>query len=647
MIPELGAFSLIFAACMAMMTILFGFKAVNTQNLNHLQIAKRAVWVQAGFIYLSFFCLVESFISNNFTVTYVANHSNSLLPLFYRIGATWGGHEGSLLLWMILLITMNLLFCWQARSLPNEITARVLVILSFISLSFLLFTILTSNPFARELVNIPANGRDLNPLLQDPGLILHPPMLYLGYVGFALTYAIACAALWRGCFDSQWAKIMEPWALSAWCCLTLGITMGSLWAYRELGWGGWWFWDPVENASFIPWLIGTALIHSLRVVVSRGLFKSWALLLAILAFSFSLLGTFLVRSGVLTTVHAFANDPSRGAYLLIFLVVVIGGALTLYALRASTLSQTREFSWASREFLLLINNALLVTAALTILMGTLYPLILDTLGLDKISVGASYFNTVFIPIIITLLIFAGIGPMMYWKNTKYQRINARLLWGLTITAIFMFFIWYSLKSLNDILAILGIACVLWILVTLFINTKERWQKLAKHKRLSSLFLVITPMTIAHIGLAFCVFGITISSVYSLEQQVRMQPGDKYQLGSYSFYFHHLQNISGANYHSTAAYFTVTHPHEINPVHLIAEKRNYFIWQTTMTDAAIDAGLLRDIYIALGEPLDNQQTWSVRLYVKPFVRWIWFGGLTMLFGGLLALFTRIRLQRPIG
>jgi cytochrome c-type biogenesis protein CcmF len=567
----------------------------------------------------------------------VAQNSNIDLPYYYKFSAVWGAHEGSLLLWTLILAGWAAAVAIYSRRLPLVFSARVLSVMGAISVGFALFMLLTSNPFERILPLAPVQGGDLNPLLQDIGLIIHPPLLYMGYVGFAVPFAFAIAALIGGQFDSAWARWSRPWINMAWMFLTLGITLGSWWAYYELGWGGWWFWDPVENASFMPWLVGTALMHSISATEKRGVFRSWTLLLAIFAFSLSLLGTFLVRSGVLTSVHAFAADPERGVFILAFLAIVVGGSLLLYALRGPALEKVAAYSGWSREVMLLINNILLVSSMVMILIGTLYPLVADVLDLGKISVGPPYFNFFFVPLMTGLVVAVGIGLFTRWRKTDHGRLQQQIKSPLVISSlcglVAPLLPWaMGVKDWSySFAASLTVALTVWVLVLISIDLKE---KLAgRLSRVTKLSASYWGMQIAHAGLAICVLGVGLSSVYDQTKELRMQPGDSAQVANYRFEFVGIEQIKGPNYLAYRGDIQVTNNQR--PVaHLFPEKRNYNSGGQVMTEAAIDPSLLRDIYVSLGEPLKDG-AWAVSLQVKPFVRCIWLGGLMIALGGLLA------------
>ena len=633
MIPELGQFALIMALVMALiqssLPVIGAAKGIDSW----VALAKPATQLQLFFLVVSFCALAYSFIVHDFSVVYVANNSNTALPLVYRISAVWGAHEGSLLLWALTLAIWAGAVAVFSRSIPKDMLARVLGVMGMISVGFLLFMLLTSNPFDR-LVVAPVEGRDLNPLLQDFGLIIHPPMLYMGYVGFSVAFAFAIAALLGGKLDAAWARWSRPWTNIAWLFLTLGISLGSWWAYYELGWGGWWFWDPVENASFMPWLVGTALMHSLAVTEKRGTFKAWTVLLAIFAFSLSLLGTFLVRSGVLTSVHAFATDPARGVFILFFLVVVIGGSLALYAWRAPSIRSSTTFELFSRETALLVNNVILVVVAASILLGTLYPLLLDALGVGKISVGPPYFESVFVPLTIPLAFLMGVGALMRWKQDKPQRLIKALgiLFVISIVVGGLLPLMFGDYRFG---AAIGLMLATWITLTTLQGIRLRLaNKDYSLKSFISIPRSFYGMSIAHIGIAIFIVGITLTSIYSEEKDVRMVPGEKFILNGYSFEFKGVNSIPGPNYLAQKGHLTVSKDNQLVAT-MYPEKRVYRVQRNPMTEAAIDAGITRDLFIALGEPRGADGAWSLRLYVKPFIRWIWLGTIVMALGGLLA------------
>jgi len=637
MFPEIGHFALILALCMALFQATLPLWGAATNNHQLMAVAKSAAQGQFVFMTISFAALTYAFIVHDFSVAYVANNSNSALPLIYRVSAVWGAHEGSLLLWGYILVIWTNAVLIFSKDLPREMVARVIAVLGLISIGFLLFMLFTSNPFER-MIPAPMDGRDLNPLLQDPGLAIHPPMLYLGYVGFAVPFAFAIAAMMGGRLDAAWAKWSRPWTNIAWVFLTLGITLGSWWAYYELGWGGWWFWDPVENASFMPWLIGTALIHSLAATEKRNTFKAWTVLLAIIAFSLSLLGTFLVRSGVLTSVHAFATDPTRGVFILIFLVLVVGGSLALYAMRAPKIKSTGEFQLFSRETTLLMNNVLLVVACASILLGTLYPLLLDALGLGKISVGPPYFNSVFVPLTAPLAALLGVGVFLRWKKDDPKRVFDKLKTVAGVSLVTGALLSLLLPEFK-IAAMIGLMLAVWVVLS---SSYHFYTRLNKNKSLLTALKEIPNgfygMTVAHIGVAVFIVGITLTSLYSQEKDVRLEPGQKYQLADYEFEFKGVVQNQGANYTASEGLVVVTRGGEIIQ-EMKPQKRIYRVQKMPMTEAAIDAGVSRDLFVALGEPLDAKGAWSVRLYVKPFIRWIWIGAVIMSLGGLLAVADR--------
>ncbi len=642
MVAELGQFALILALCMAIFQAFFPIAGAASGKTRWMAMARPAARGQFLFLLISYLCLTYAFIVNDFSVAYVAHNSNSLLPLQYRISAVWGSHEGSLLLWVLILGTWTLAVTIFSRHLPQAMLARVLGVMGLVSIGFLLFTLLTSNPFER-LIPAAAEGRDLNPLLQDFGLIIHPPMLYMGYVGFSVAFAFAIAALLGGQLDSAWARWSRPWTTMAWAFLTVGIALGSWWAYYELGWGGWWFWDPVENASFMPWLVGTALIHSLAVTEKRGAFKSWTVMLAILAFSLSLLGTFLVRSGVLTSVHAFATDPARGVFILIFLGIVVGGSLLLYALRAGSIHSVGKFSLLSRETLLLINNVIFVVACATVLFGTLYPLAIDAFLNEKLSVGPPYFQTVFVPLMLPILFLSAIGPMARWKQHKLSRLANDLKIIFVLSIVVGISAYYILGDISWPVAMM-IALFSWMVSSAFLNLYKHVQN--KPNKLVALVRVprsFYGMFLAHIGVAVFALGVTFTSSYSIEKDIRMKPGDSLNLGGYDFRFNGVKDVNGPNYRAQEGDISVSR-NDQPYTELKPQKRLYLVQRSPMTEAAIDAGLMRDLFVALGEPLGNGE-WSVRMQYKPLIRWIWLGSLIMAIGGVLALSDkRYRLKR---
>ncbi len=632
MIPEIGQFALIIALSIAVIQTLVPMAGASLGVQRWIALAKPAALGQLLFVGLSYACLTWAFLSHDFSVLYVAKNSNSALPLIYRISGVWGSHEGSLLLWALVLALWTGAVALFTPNVPSAMRARVLAVLGFVSCGFLLFIIITSNPFER-LFPAAAEGSDLNPLLQDIGLAIHPPMLYLGYVGFSVAFAFSIAALISGQVDSAWARWARPWTNIAWLFLTLGIALGSWWAYYELGWGGWWFWDPVENASFMPWLVGTALMHSLAITEKRGTFKAWTALLAIFAFALSLLGTFLVRSGVLTSVHAFASDPERGVFILGFLVLVVGGSLTLYAWRAPLLKSAAQTKLLSRDGALLLNNAFLAVVTSAILLGTLYPIAIDAMG-GKISVGPPYFNLMFISLTAPLGVLMGIGMLIRWKSDSLGRLVSKLKIPALVVLVLALMLSLALPQWMWG-AYLGIAMALWIAVTAAIAIYERFHHRALLSTLRSTPAGFYGMLLGHLGIGVFIIGVTLTSLYTQEKDLRMAPGDTYSVADYEFTFHGVRDFNVDNYVATRGGFTVRSETGDFKVDLFPEKRIYPVQTMPMTEAAIDAGLARDLFIALGEPLDKEGAWAVRIYYKPFIRWIWLGAIIMAVGGLFA------------
>ena len=637
MIPELGQFALILALTLALAQGSLPLIGAARGVSQWMRLARPAAQGQFVFIAIAFGCLTYSFIYNDFSVLYVASNSNSALPLQYRVAGVWGGHEGSLLLWVLMLSGWTMAVTVFSSHLPEGIVARVLGVLGLISVGFLSFMLFTSNPFDR-LLPAAMDGRDLNPLLQDPGMVLHPPMLYMGYVGFSVAFAFAIAALLSGRLDATWARWSRPWTTTAWAFLTVGIALGSWWAYYELGWGGWWFWDPVENASFMPWLMGTALIHSLAVTEKRGSFKSWTVLLAIFTFALSLLGTFLVRSGVLTSVHAFATDPKRGVFILAFLVIVIGGSLILFAWRAHRVGLGGRFEVVSRESFLLTNNVLLVVATASVLLGTLYPLFLDALGLGKLSVGPPYFETVFAPLMAPALFLMGVGPLVRWKQANLPELALRLKWAFGVSVACALLLPFVMGKWTP-LASLGLLLAIWIFAssatTLLARLKQTPGGMGAKLRAQSRSYY--GMLLAHLGVAVFVVGVTMVKTYDAEKDARMALGDSVELGGYIFRFDALNEVKGPNYVATRGTISVTRGDAAVGV-MYPEKRIYNVQKNPMTEAAISSGLTRDLYVSLGEAIDDK-TWVLRVQVKPFVDWIWGGCVLMALGGLLAVFDK--------
>jgi cytochrome c-type biogenesis protein CcmF len=638
MIAELGHFALVLALVIAFLQATLPLYGVYAGIPALQRLARSSALMQALCLLLSFAGLIFAFLQNDFTIDYVARQSNTLLPYYYKISAVWGGHEGSLLLWVLVLSLWGAAVAVFSRSLPREMVARVLAIIGMVGVALMSFVLITSNPFKRILPDFPMDGADLNPLLQDPGLIIHPPILYMGYVGFTVPFAFAMAGLLGGRLDSAWARWSRPWTVAAWCFLTVGIALGSWWAYYELGWGGWWFWDPVENASFMPWLAGTALIHSLAVSEKRGVFKAWTVMLAIIAFALSLLGTFLVRSGVLTSVHAFASDPARGMFVLAILTVVIGGSLLLFALRASHLNSESRYALVSRESFLLVNNLLLITATTVVLLGTLFPLIADAMKLGKISVGAPYFNALFVPLAMLVLVFMGMGSLTNWK--RHDATTFLPLWKIAVVSvacgvIMPLFVWGT----APIKVMLSLSLCTWVVLSI---ARDFWVKTRTAKQgfiagLGRLPRSYYGMQLAHLGLVVTIIGVTLTSTYSVERDVRMGVGDSVNVGPYHFDWQGIKQYQGANYTATKAIINVIHDGQLVTT-LHPEKRLYVVQNRSMTEASIDAGLFRDIYVAMGEPLENDE-WAVRVYYKPFVRWLWFGALMMASGGIIAMTDR--------
>lgn len=636
LIPELGHFALIIALLMAVLQGVMPLAGAAT---------RRPLWMAYGhpmaagqflFIAVAYVCLTASYALDDFSVANVANNSNSLLPWYYKLSAVWGNHEGSVLLWSLMLAGWGYAASRFSGGLPRDMVARVQGVMGLISVGFLLFILLTSNPFERLLPNVPHDGADLNPLLQDIGLIVHPPMLYMGYVGFSVVFAFAIAALLGGRLDAAWTRWARPWTNIAWAFLTVGIALGSWWAYYELGWGGWWFWDPVENASLLPWLTGTALIHSLAVTEKRGSFKSWTVLLAIFTFSLSLLGTFLVRSGVLTSVHAFANDPSRGLFILVLLTITVTLSLLIFALRAPRVSHHASFNWLSRDSLLLINNILLVIMTVTILLGTLYPLILDSLKLGKISVGPPYFNALFVPLTVVMCLFMGLGPVARWKSMPASELR-RKLWLAGVAALVLGMVLPLIYTGKwNLWASLGIVAALWIVLPI---GKDMWDKTrhgaSRLAGLRKLSLAYWGMVLGHVGIAVTIIGVAVVSNYATERTVRMAPGTELDVAGYQFTLTELKSRRGANFMADTAVIQVRNIESGHGFIMRPEKRFYLATGMPMSQVALRPGLFRDLYVAMGEDLEDG-SWAMRIQYKPFVRWLWLGGLLMALGGILAI-----------
>ncbi|HJS21340.1 MAG TPA: heme lyase CcmF/NrfE family subunit [Steroidobacteraceae bacterium] len=636
MIPELGHLALILALCLAIAQAGFGLAGAHWRRADWIAVVRPAVAGQFVFLALAFGCLVTAFLQHDFSVAYVAQNSNSALPAYYRVAAVWGAHEGSLLLWIVVLSIWSLAVAAFSRALPTQFLSRVLGVLGLVSAGFMSFTLATSNPFLR-LQPAVAEGNDLNPLLQDFALTVHPPILYTGYVGFAVAFAFACAAMLEGKLDQSWARWTRPWTTVAWLFLTVGISLGSWWAYYELGWGGWWFWDPVENASFMPWLVGTALIHSLAVTEKRGLFKSWTLLLAIFAFSLSLLGTFLVRSGVLVSVHAFASDPARGLFILIFLTLCIGGALALYAWRAPKLASPAGFELWSRESFLLFNNILFVIAAALILLGTLYPLFMDALDLGKLSVGPPYFTSVFVVPMLPLLALLGVGMHASWKRARLAGVKRPLLIALALALVISLTLTVLAYGRAGVLTVVGFTAGLWVM---FSALREPLSRLRHRQTLSA---AVLGMSLAHFGVGLFTIAVTAVESYKVEKDLAMKPGDSTEVEGYRFTFDGLRDLTGPNYNAVEGQFTITRGSDTVAV-LHPQKRVYRVQTSPMTEAGIAVGWTRDLFVALGDDLGND-AWSVRLQYKPLIRYIWLGAWLMALGGLVATTDRrYRLKR---
>ena len=645
LITELGYFALISALVIAILQVILPAVGVFKHQPAWQRLAGSFAIAQFLATGTSFLCLMYGFYANDFTLIYVANQSNSLLPWYYRLSATWGGHEGSLLLWVTILATWGAAVAVFSRSLPLAMRARVLVVISFVQMMMLSMVIFVSSPFNRSLPSIPVDGKDLNPLLQDPGLIFHPPMLYMGYVGAVVPFAFAMAALWAGRLDAVWTRWSRPWTLAAWCCLTLGIVFGSMWAYNELGWGGWWFWDPVENASFMPWLGGVALLHSLAVTEKRGVFKAWTIMLAIFSFALSLLGTFLVRSGVITSVHSFAADPTRGLFILVILGVVIGGGLAMFAWRGWRLTQESHYQLKSRETLLVINNIIILVATIVVVIGTLYPMLADALKLGQVSVGAPYFNALFVPLTWLLLLFLAIGPVSRWKKDTRPLLGT----GLAILAscfVLAGVLSYFLVSSININIFMSAALCLWVLVWMVIDIKDKTRNARSlGAGLKRLHMGYWGMQLAHLGILLSVMGIAITTSLSIEKDIAMQKNQSVEVQGYQFTMDELKKIRGANFDATQAVVSVRKNNQVVAT-LYPEKRHYVVSQMPMTEASIQYNPLRDIYMAMGEPIlgVNQSEadatkWAVRIYIKPGVRWVWWGGFVLALGAILSMFDK--------
>ncbi len=628
MIPEIGHFALILALAIALVQGIGALTGAIRYNHRLLALARPATAASSLLVVVAYGCLTQAFVTNDFSVRYVAEHSNSMLPMFYKVAAVWGGHEGSMLLWVLILALWSLAVAAFSRRLPRDMVAAVLGVMGLVSVGFLLFMLVTSNPFER-LLPAALDGHDLNPLLQDPGMAIHPPMLYMGYVGFSVAFAFSIAALILGRLDAAWARWSRPWTTIAWTFLTLGIGLGSWWAYYELGWGGWWFWDPVENASFMPWLVGTALIHSLAVTEKRGCFKNWTVLLAICAFSLSLIGTFLVRSGVLTSVHAFATDPKRGIFVLAFLAVTIGASLILFAWRAPKVGLGGSFELLSRESLLLVNNVLLVVTAAAVLLGTLYPLFVDALGLGKISVGAPYFEAVFVPLMVPVILLMGIGPFARWKRAHVSNLGPWVKWAALLALLVAIVLPFVLGRWSAFIA-MGLLLATWAVASSAVHLAGRINGAGG---LAGVPRAHWGMVLAHVGIGVFIFGVTLIKGYESSNEVRMTNGDSTSVAGYEFKLLGVEEIRGPNYIAARARMDVSRNGSLVTT-LAPEKRMYMVQRMPMTEAAIDAGLFRDLYVSMGEQLEDG-TWVVRVQHKPLVAWLWGGCLLMALGGFLA------------
>ncbi|MEQ3652206.1 MAG: heme lyase CcmF/NrfE family subunit [Glaciecola sp.] len=637
MIPELGNISLIIALVLSILLAVYPLWGAQIHNQTMMRMGRPLSFALFLFTAFAYICLTYSFYVDDFSVQYVAQNSNSALPWYYKITAVWGGHEGSFLLWCLIFAVWTVAVALFSKGIPQAMIARVLSVLGMVSIGFYLFMLLTSNPFDSLLPFFPVDGRDLNPLLQDFGMIIHPPMLYMGYVGFSVAFAFAIAALIGGQLDSTWARWSRPWTIAAWSFLTIGIALGSWWAYYELGWGGWWFWDPVENASFMPWLVGTALMHSLAVTEKRKVFKSWTVLLAIAAFSLSLLGTFLVRSGVLVSVHSFASDPSRGLFILGLLVIVIGGSLLLYAIRASQLKSVGRYEIFSREMMLMGNNVLLVAATIVVLLGTLLPLVHKELGMGTISIGAPFFNQMFTLLIVPFVMFMAVGPLSRWKKQSASALKNQLLIALLLGLSAGVLINFNYDE-PTYMGMLGMVLSFWILIAVVLEVRQRVASTTKDESLFQSLRKLTPshwgMVLGHVGFAVTLIGITLVSNYELERDVRMNAGDTVEIADYTVKFTGVEQVEGPNYTADRGIFDVYKNGEfVN--HLEPEKRFYPVQRTSMTEAGIHTTFTRDLFVALGEPLSNNG-WAVRLYYKPFVVWIWGGSFIMCIGGIFSM-----------
>ncbi|MFK3915962.1 heme lyase CcmF/NrfE family subunit [Psychrobacter sp. NPDC078501] len=645
LITELGYFALLAAFILAILQVVLPTIGVMRDHVAWQRLAPSLAWAQFAAMITSFAALMAGFYYNDFSLVYVTQHSNTLLPWYYKLSATWGGHEGSLLLWMTIMATWCALVSYFSRGLPLSMRARVLVILAGVQMMMLAMLIFTSSPFDRTLPNLPVDGADLNPVLQDFGLIIHPPMLYMGYVGMVVPFAFCMAALWEGRLDAVWTRWSRPWALAAWGFLTVGIALGSWWAYYELGWGGWWFWDPVENASLMPWLAGTALLHSLAVTEKRGVFKAWTIMLAIFAFALSLLGTFLVRSGVITSVHSFAADPTRGLVILVILGIIVGGGLLMFAVRGWRLTVESQYRLISRESFLVINNVIILISTLVVLLGTLYPIIADAFNLGQVSVGPPYFNALFVPLTWLLLVAMGMGSNIRWKQDSRPLLGAGMVIAvssLVLAAIITYFT--SPSAMLNIGVTLAVS--FWVLLWMVVDFKDKTKNApSRLNGLRQLRLSYWGQQTAHIGVIIAVIGVAFTSTLSIERDVALGPNDSVNVQGYDFTVKGFSEVKGSNFDATQAEVTVSKDGQ-EVTTLYPEKRNYIISMMPMTEAAIDASLMRDVYVALGEPIaEDSNEWAFRIYVKPLIRWIWLGALIMAFGALLSMLdNRYRIKK---
>ncbi|MEK6219722.1 MAG: heme lyase CcmF/NrfE family subunit [Psychrobacter cryohalolentis] len=639
LITELGYFAVLAAFMLAILQVVLPTIGVMRDHVAWQRLAPSLAWAQFAAMITSFGALMAGFYFNDFSLVYVSQHSNTLLPWYYKLSATWGGHEGSLLLWMTIMATWCALVSYFSRGLPLSMRARVLVILAAVQMMMLAMLIFTSSPFDRTLPNLPVDGADLNPVLQDFGLIIHPPMLYMGYVGMVVPFAFCMAALWEGRLDAVWTRWSRPWALAAWGFLTIGIALGSWWAYYELGWGGWWFWDPVENASLLPWLAGLALLHSLAVTEKRGVFKAWTIMLAIFAFALSLLGTFLVRSGVITSVHSFAADPTRGLVILAILGIIVGGGLLMFAVRGWRLTIESQYQLISRESFLVINNVIILIATLVVLLGTLYPIIADAFNLGQVSVGPPYFNALFVPLTWLLMIAMGMGSNIRWKQDSRPLLGAGMVIAassLVLAAVIAYFV--SPSAMLNIGVTLAVS--FWVLFWMVVDFKDKTKNAPSlFKGLAKLRLSYWGQQTAHIGVIIGVIGVAFTSTLSIERDVALRIGETVNVQGYDFALTDLRETRGSNFDATQAEVTVTKKgKEVTILH--PEKRTYIISTMPTTEAAINANLMRDLYVALGEPIaEGSNQWAVRIYVKPLIRWIWLGAIIMALGGLLSMLDR--------